>query len=345
MAAEPVDERVRYEVTSFPDYSMQAGPRLPDRARWLALPYGFNPQAARTGAALQRISDPERRIEYVLKMFATDKYMYTLEPPRLGRHSVDEFLFDTKAGFCEHYAGAFVFLMRAAGVPARVVVGYQGGEINPVDGFMTVRQSDAHAWAEVWLPARGWQRIDPTAAVAPERVQRGSRRPAAPEYPFGIGALMEFGAGENGVAAQLRNYWDAVNNGWNQWVLNYTPQRQHKVLERLQALGSDPRVLGAIALLSTLLLFGRAWLVRRRADPIDALYSAMCQQLARHGMARAADEGPSAYARRLSQAGLPAAKSDAIARFMHLYSAYKYAAPVPYPNLAATLKRLLNESR
>ncbi|MGZ8289223.1 MAG: transglutaminase TgpA family protein [Telluria sp.] len=344
----PIEERVRYTVTSFLDHRLQAGTRLADRARWLALPYGFNPRAMHTGLSLQRMKDPARRVAYVLRMFATEQYVYTLEPPRLGRDSVDEFLFNTRAGFCEHYAGAFVFLMRAAGVPARVVTGYQGGQANPVDGYLTVRQSDAHAWAEVWLAGSGWQRVDPTAAVAPDRVQRGLTQSIAPRDTFAmnaLGALIEFGAGENSLAARVRNYWDALNNGWNQWVLNYNPQRQKSLLERLQAVVSDPRVIGGLVLLSIVLLFGRAWHLRRQVDPIDALYSAMCLQLGRSGLPRAADEGPSAYAQRLSRAALPAAKMDAIARFMKLYSAYKYAAPAPDAKLAATLKSLLIESR
>src|ERR1039457_5975328 len=118
----------------------------------------------RTGAAIA-----ERALSY----FREQGFVYTLEPPLLGRDSVDEFLFGSKSGFCEHYASSFVFLMRAAGVPARVVTGYQGGDINPVDGYMIVRQSDAHAWAEVWLKGRGWVRFDPTAAASPVRVESG----------------------------------------------------------------------------------------------------------------------------------------------------------------------------
>lgn len=346
-AARPIDERVRYDVTSYLSYRVQPKLEMGELVQSLMIPWGFNPQARRMGDSLRRIADPARRVSAVLTMFRTENYIYTLEPPRLGRDSVDEFLFTTRAGFCEHYASSFVFLMRAAGVPARVVTGYQGGEMNPVDGVMTVRQSDAHAWAEVWIQGRGWVRVDPTAAVAPERVQRGLAGAIPAQDPFGIaglGSLIE-GVSENSLLTQLRNQWGALNNDWNQWILNYTPQRQHALLSSLHDALSNWRAIAGIVLLLTLLFIGRAWRRQRQGDPIDALYSAMCLQLARQGLPRAADEGPSAYAQRLRASGLASAKQAAVARFLALYSAYKYAAAAPDVRLAATLKSLLNESR
>ena len=347
-ADQAIGERVRYDVTSYLDYRVQPALDPGDRVPALTLPWGFNPQALRVGDKLRAMPDPAQRVQAVLKMFRAGKFVYTLQPPRLGRDSVDEFLFQTRAGFCEHYASSFVFLMRAAGVPARVVTGYQGGEMNPVDGYMTVRQSDAHAWAEVWIAGRGWLRVDPTAAVAPERVERGLAGAVPPQDPFGIpglGSLMELGAGDNSVLAGLRNHWSALNNNWNQWILNYTPQRQHALLADVQAALSDWRVGAGIVLLTTVLFIGRAWRLRRQGDPIDALYSAMCAQLGRQGLPRAADEGPSAYAQRLLGSAMVPAKKAAVARFLGLYSAYKYAAAPPGTRLAATLKSLLNESR
>ena len=346
-AARPIDERVRYDVTSYLSYRVQPKLEMGELVPSLMIPWGFNPQARQLGDTLRRIADPASRVSTLLKMFRTENFVYTLEPPRLGRDSVDEFLFTTRAGFCEHYASSFVFVMRAAGVPARVVTGYQGGEMNPVDGVMTVRQSDAHAWAEVWIAGRGWVRVDPTAAVAPERVQRGLAGAIPPQDPFGIaglGSLIE-GVSENSLLTQLRNQWSALNNDWNQWILNYTPQRQHALLSSMHAALSDWRVIAVIVLLLTLLFIGRAWRSQRQGDPIDALYSAMCLQLARQGLPRAADEGPSAYAQRLQGSGMAPAKQAAVARFLALYSAYKYAPAAPDARLAATLKSLLNESR
>ncbi len=348
MAAYPIEQRVRYDASSTPVYSLQAEAELADAARWLALPAGFNPRALAAGAALARQPDPLKRVNAVLRGFRADGFSYTLEPPLLGRDSVDEFLFRTKSGFCEHFAGAFVFMMRAAGVPARVVTGYQGGEVNPVDGFLTVRQSDAHAWAEVWLAGRGWVRVDPTAAVAPERVQRSQRHAKPRRNPFGIdglGQLMNFDADRNSVLAQLRFELSALNNGWNQWVLNYTPERQQSVIESFKSGLLNWRVLAAIGAAWLLAVLARTLGKRRRTDPIDALYSALCLQLGRLGLARGADEGPNDYRARIDISPLEPRHKNAAAQFLRLYSAYKYGAQPSAAGLAATLKSLLTSFR
>jgi transglutaminase-like putative cysteine protease len=337
----PIDERVRYEVVSHPLYSLQAGAELPGRARWLALPAGFNPRTLALGTALRRQPDPLKRANAALRGFRAEPFSYTLEPPRLGRDSVDEFLFRTRAGFCEHYASAFVFLMRAADVPARVVTGYQGGEINPVDGYLTVRQSDAHAWAEIWLAGRGWLRVDPTAAVAPERVRRSLARALPRKNPLGV----VFDVERNAFLTRLRFELGAVNNGWNQWVLNYTPERQRGVVEALASHLSDWRVYATLALGALLLAGARALRKRRRGDPVDALYSALCLQLGRLGLARGADEGPNDYRLRVDISRLAAPQKNAAAHFLRLYSAYKYGAQPSDPGLVATLKSLLTKFR
>jgi transglutaminase-like putative cysteine protease len=347
-AAYPIDTRVRYDAVSHPGYSLQAGAELAGAARWLALPFGANPRALAAGAALRGHADPFQRVRAVLRGFREDTFIYTMEPPLLGRHTVDEFLFKTKAGFCEHYASAFVFLMRAAGVPSRVVTGYQGGEVNPVDGFLTVRQSDAHAWAEVWLAGRGWLRVDPTAAVAPERVQRPLARAPSRMSRFGISALddlMNFDAGNSPLLTQLRYEWSALNNGWNQWVLNYTPERQRGVLDSFAAGLVNVKTLAALAVLLALLVAAHVRRNRPRLDPVDALYSALCLQLGRLGLARAADEGPNDYRARIDSARLEPRQKDAAAQFLRLYSAYKYGAQPSDPGLAATLKSLLTKFR
>ena len=352
----PLDARLRYRASSHTDYALQRGEQLENAERWLLLPYGFNPRALAEGRALRRLSEPSERLLAVLRHFRDEPFSYTLEPPLLGRHTVDEFMYGTRAGFCEHYAGAFVFLMRAAGVPARVVTGYQGGEINPLDGFMTVRQSDAHAWAEVWIAGRGWMRIDPTAAVAPERIQRGLGASVPRPAPFGIDALrgMNPFAGEGHAwLARLRDAVNAANNGWNQWVLNYTPERQRDVVQGLQ----DKLFGWPFAVLLTLacatLLIVRFLRRRREIDPVDALYSTLCKRLGQAGLARAADESPSAYAARLaldSNATVPAGKLAPQARaaaleFLRRYSAWRYAPPNADPRFTATLKKLLSQVR
>jgi transglutaminase-like putative cysteine protease len=343
-----IDQRIRYTVVSHPRYQLQAEGELADAARWLRLPDGSNPRTMAAGIALRLLDDPAERINTVLQMFRREQFVYTLEPPVLGRESVDEFLYRTRSGFCEHYASAFVFLMRAAGVPARVVTGYQGGEINPVDGFMTVRQSDAHAWAEVWLEGRGWQRVDPTAAVAPSRVMNGAARPARRANPFGIAALDRFinlGAGDDSLLGTLRFRMAALNNGWNQWVLNYSPERQRGAVAALSASISDPRIWGALALAVGLIAVLHRRRVRRQGDPVDALYSALCNQLARHGVPRAGAEGPLDFGRRIAASPLGPVRINAATRFLRLYTAYKYGAPPAPPGLLVTLKNLLKQLR
>src|SRR5690606_20431075 len=171
VSRQPVLQRTQYEVESHLNYTV-AGHGLSDmeRRRSLLLPASVNPQTRRM--AKQWFAESRNEQDYVNRIlhYFQQEFIYTLEPPLLGHHSIDEFLWGSKQGFCEHFASAFAFMMRAAGIPARVVVGYQGGEVNPLKNFLVVRQADAHAWTEVWFAGQGWLRIDPTAAVAPERI-------------------------------------------------------------------------------------------------------------------------------------------------------------------------------
>ncbi len=347
-ATEIITQRVRYNTSSHLDYRLQPDETLDESTLWLALPRGYNPRTLEAGLALQREPDPIKRVQQVLARFGSEKFSYTLEPPLLGEHSVDDFLFQTQLGFCEHYASAFVVLMRAADVPARVVTGYQGGEINPVDGFMTVRQSDAHAWAEVWLAGRGWIRVDPTAAVAPERILGQRMRAALPNPVFsleGLGGLMNIDLDRNSWLGQLRFRIAAVNNGWNQWVLNYTPERQRGFMQSLQQALSNWHAPAALLAVIGLLFIARAIRLRGEKDPVDALYSALCQQLARLGLARAGDEGPNAYAQRIADADLAPARKHAAVNFLRLYSIHKYGKAASDSALVQTLKRLLASIR
>ncbi len=345
----PIASRLRYQVASFIHYRLQADALPQDADQWLQLPADSNPRAVMAGLQLRAIPDPGRRIESVLRSFRSENYVYTLNPPLLGRDAVDGFLYGSRAGFCEHYSGAFVFLMRAAGIPARVVTGYQGGELNPLDGYLTVRQSDAHAWAEVWLARRGWVRIDPTAAVAPERVQRGLEGAVPQRPPFGIDGLGRFiniDGEANPWLVQMRYAVGAMNNGWNQWVLNYTPQRQRGMVEQLQSSLLDWRLPVWLVSLAIVLLLVRIWRQQRGIDPVDALYSALCTRLSRLGLARSPDEGPHAYAERIGAAGKLAPGAQAAAQdFLRRYSAWRYAPRRADAQLAATLKRLLSQVR
>jgi transglutaminase-like putative cysteine protease len=351
-AQEPVDERVRYELTSALDYTLQADASPAVLNDNLLLPISYNPATLRFAAAVHsRFATDDARIRAVLDFFGNrnNHFVYSLQPALLGRNSVDEFLFQTRSGFCEHYAGAFVVLMRAMGIPARVVTGYQGGERNPVDGFLIVRQSDAHAWAEVWLPTRGWIRVDPTAMVSPDRIQRDVTTTAENE-PI-LGGLITMNTGRNSLLAALRYRWDAVNNGWNQWVLNYTPQRQKSLLHSLGLDNIAAQTLFLLAAVASALIFafGLVMLIgRRNVDPIELAYSQLCKRLARRGLSRLPFEGPRTYRARLSSAAaLPAETRTAAERFLTLLEEARYAAldAAARTKLLFELKKLLNRIR
>jgi len=350
LASAPIDHRVRYDVSSMIDFDLQPDETESELRNWLTLPAGYNPRALALASRWRRQAKNERQIvNAALGMFRDGQFIYTLEPPPLGRDAVDEFLFTTRAGFCEHYAGAFVVLMRAAGIPARVVTGYQGGETNPVDGYMTVRQSDAHAWAEVWIARRGWVRVDPTAAVAPTRIEQNLRS-VIPRRPFGLLAL---DIGNNSLLATLRANWDAVSNAWNQRVLNYNPEKQRNLIRSLGFDDADWRTLTGLmfALGSSVMALIAIPLVmnRRKRDPLLTLYATLSEQMARHGMARAPHEGPRDYAARLAAPRSPLApdKLAAVTRFLELYEIARYGStPTVSPaTIIAQLKAHLAESR
>ena len=201
-----VRERMRYEIESVPEYRIGVNERTFDLNGAMRLPASVAPRArALAERWKQESANPREIVDRGLGMFRQQPFIYTLAPPTLGDDPVDEFLFTTRSGFCEHYASSFAFLMRAAGIPARVVTGYLGGEVNPVDGYLVVRQSEAHAWTEVWLAGEGWVRVDPTAAVSPLRVERGlsAAVPASERNALAAGRLdwlkqMRFGVGRSG---------------------------------------------------------------------------------------------------------------------------------------------------
>jgi len=324
-ARQPVRRRARYTLESATEYS------LPDitpeeRQAALALPPGAHPRTRELAARWRAAAANDREvIKRALARFAAAPYTYTLTPPLLDGDPIDQFLFDTEQGFCEHYAAAFVVLMRASGIPARVVTGYQGGEYNGVSDYMLVRQRDAHAWAEVHLPGEGWIRIDPTAAVAPERVSLGigdlARRESALPMLDGDSPAYE-------VWRSARQLWDAANYEWSQWVLGYTPQRQRDLLARL---GLDDMGAAELALALTgalgLAMGGLAVLLLRRrptpGTPAVRAYAAFCARLARVGLVRAPHEGPLEFAERVAatRADLGVAARE-IAR---LYTLLRYA--------------------
>jgi transglutaminase-like putative cysteine protease len=268
----PIVSLVRYRAQSHVDFGHGPLQDRPSLREFVDLPPGFNPRTLQLAQDLRRVHGPGPQnapalVEAVLERLRTGGFVYTLEPGVYGQHTADEFWFDRKAGFCEHFASAFAVLMRAMDIPARVVTGYQGGELNGVDGYWTVRQRDAHAWTEVWLQGRGWVRVDPTGAAMPSRIGSLQRL----EAPVGaVAGALRAAVGPD-LLGLLRANWEALNNTWNQWVLNYTQDSQFDLLRSLGVASPSWQDL-ALALLAVVVvvsLLGAAWALweRRRHDP------------------------------------------------------------------------------
>ncbi|MGB1110425.1 MAG: DUF4129 domain-containing transglutaminase family protein, partial [Gammaproteobacteria bacterium] len=235
-------------------------------------------------------------VERAMRHFREQPFSYTLLAEPLGADPVDEFLFETREGYCEHFSSSFTFAMRAAGIPARVVAGYQGGEFNPVGKYMIVPQANAHAWSEVWLEGEGWMRMDPTSAVAPDRVNQGVNSALGSQIDLPSIARR----GDDGLARQLSFLWDAVNNGWNQFVLGYGIRHQYELMEWLGIKDARRSDLVKILVVAMILALGiiAAWMFLRRPKPPHpalAAYLRFRRRLARHGLNMEASEAPLAF--------------------------------------------------
>ena len=321
-ASRPVVERTRYTAVSWPEAAKGLNESRLSLQNWLELPPGFNRRTLELAARWQAEDpDPARLVERALAMFRDEPFRYTFKPPLLGRDSVDDFLFGTRAGFCEHYSSAFVVLMRALDIPARVVTGYMGGERNPVDGYWIVRQADAHAWAEVWLAGQGWVRVDPTAAVAPERIERGARLALD-------GSSMYATGGDLPLLQSLAMRLDALANAWNQWVLTYDGTLQKRLLSRLGIELGDWKELAALLAAALAVLLGGVALLtlhpRRPRDPVERAYADFCDKLALAGPARMRHETSWAYLNRVERLLEPQRVREA-RDIVSLYNRVRYA--------------------
>lgn len=344
LALRPVRARMRYETSSWLSYraGLEESPRNLQRA--LALPPDFNPRTRALALRWQQdYPDARDRVARALALFGEQPFFYTLAPPLLGRDSVDEFLFEVRRGFCEHFASSFVVLMRAAGVPARVVTGYQGGVLNPVGGFLTVRQSEAHAWAEVWLQGQGWVRVDPTAAVSPRRVESGISAAVAADDRLPL-----FVRTDNALLKRARFTLDAIANGWNQWVLGYTPERQRQLFQRLGMPKASWQGLAAALAMATggvVLVLALMTLRRLRAaapDPVTRAWNTLSARLAPLGLARRPQEGPVDHGERVATA-LPAHAAE-VRRMVQLVTQLRYGGE-PTPDALEELRRRVRAFR
>ena len=300
------------------------------RERALQLPERLHTRVRQLALEWRQASRHDRDVvQRALRYFRQQAFTYTLTPPALGDDPTYGFLFDTRRGYCEHFASSFTVLMRAAGIPARVVIGYQGGEVNPLGLYLTVRQRNAHAWSEVWLQREGWQRVDPTAAVAPERIEIGLE--ALPDFsasPF----LLRHYTWLNRLWRGLRLGLDAVHYQWNHWVLQYSAQRQTEFMVRI-GLGAltwrGLTVALAVFLGGMIAIFAlQMFRAPMRRDPIILAYQTFCAKLGRRGLLRRDYEGPLDFAQRVKQQR-PELTAE-IEHIVMLYSALRYGChPTP----------------
>jgi transglutaminase-like putative cysteine protease len=290
----PVNRKKYYDMTSFPKPQKGAAWGV---AAARQLPGNGNSRARELAARFEAAADSaDEIVSQAMAYLKNNDFVYTLEPPVLGRNPVDDFLFQSRRGYCEHYASAFAFLMRAAGVPARIVGGYLGGEVNPFGDYLIVRQSDAHAWVEVWTEAGGWSRVDPTGVVAPARLTEGASGALQ-----GGGSSGGFGLG---WIQQLQLGWDAISSGWEAWFDQYSYLEQKALLERLGIRMGSWRgpltvfllVCGTILFIVGLYIFFQVRPATMEKDRVRECYERFCRKLEKAGISRPPDKGPADFA-------------------------------------------------
>jgi transglutaminase-like putative cysteine protease len=335
-----INQLREYRARSALTYRLSPQIDARDRARALDLPEGFNPRTLELARQWRSEGRDDRTIiRDALAMFEA-KFTYTLAAPLLGRNTVDEFLFDTQAGYCEHFSSSFVILMRAAGIPARVVTGYQGGWWSALGDYLLVRLSDAHAWSEVWLEGRGWVRIDPTAAVNPARVEReGGSISADGQWSVGNWLL------------DVRNRLDVINRVWTRTILEFNTFRQRNLL---QPLGIERAKQGDLLLSLALafvlfLLAGTLWVLyqgrRRNLDPLDEAWLRLARRIAGRHQPIGTAEGPMDFLQRSSAAIADPAVKRALERIVERYIGLRYAMAEPDPADVQAFRRSIREFR
>ncbi|SDT98329.1 Transglutaminase-like enzyme, putative cysteine protease [Pseudomonas pohangensis] len=345
-AASAVDRSLLYQVESWPQALREPDAPESTLQRNLQLPQRGDPRTRAWAQELKaRYQQPDALVQALLQHFNREAFFYTLKPPRTGPDPVDAFLFDTRRGFCAHYAGAMTYVLRAAGIPARLVAGYQGGEVNPAGKFVSVRQFDAHAWVEYWQAGKGWQTVDPTFQVAPQRIEAGLEEALAGEGSFLEGSpLSLLRYRQLSWLNDLRLGWDNLNYGWQRWVLGYQSRQQLDLLKdwfgELQAGRLAMVLVGGGGLLFGVLAL---WLLKPwqgRARPLHRRFQQFERLLLRQGLKRRTGEGARAFAERC--AGSLPDQAARIRHFLQLWEAQCYAGKPVDPVL---LKRALRDLR
>jgi protein-glutamine gamma-glutamyltransferase len=338
-SSQPIRKPRRYEVTSYPEIpnnQLHSG----ERERPLQLPASISPAArALAQSWMGEKAEPRVIVNRALEFFRTQGFLYSLSPGEYGKNDLDEFLFHRRLGFCEHYAASFATLMRLAGIPTRVVTGYLGGEYNEIGNFFLVRQADAHAWCEVWFPDRGWERVDPTAVVAPDRVNLGfnsflERRAAAGQLDNTQGVFARKLA-RWPIFARARLGWQTLSYAWDTRVLSFDGDEQGSFFASVGIAGHGPLffIVGTLAVAIALLALYAGWThwrTRPCGNRVKIIYERFCRKAARLGAPRNPSEGPLDFSRRATR--LLPNDSERIRRIANAYIALCYA-PAPDPTV------------
>jgi transglutaminase-like putative cysteine protease len=306
LAPHPIASKTQYDVSSWLDYQI-APNNLSSlhRSMALQLPRGYNPRSLALAQSWQKNNSDDLFIVQQALSLYNQEFTYTLSPPLLGTHSVDEFLFETKKGFCEHFSSSFTFLMRAAGIPARVVAGYQGGERHP-DNYLVVRQYDAHAWSEVWIKGRGWIRVDPTAAVAPERIEFDLEAALSDQEEYLSDSPMSLIQFRHiNWLNNIRLRLDSLNYQWARWVLGYD-NVQENLLKKWFGEYNPLRIALVFlivggGILSVITLWHIRHIFCSEHDELDRVFFRLCKKLEQAGVPRNHGEGPRDYALRVAE--------------------------------------------
>ena len=318
-----INDLRRYTMKSIMSYQVGLSESPGYLEKTVDFPENQNPRTIALGRELgKRYDNPEDIVSHVLNMYRDQNYVYTLKPPVFRDDVIDNFLFESKRGFCEIYAGSFALLMRAAGIPSRIVAGYQGGEFNTVGNYLIVRQSDAHAWTEVWIETKGWVRVDPTAAVSPSRIERGLDEALQDEISrFRIQS-------RNPLFGNLLYSWDNLQHSWNDWVINYDDRQQMNFLKKLDIGIEDwgDMVFSLVFLLSSVtgLYWAVSWYRERPSKPksYEIHLNRLLKKLEKYGLEKHPSEDTRAFLRRVESSDFQ--QKDHVSKVIELYNLIKY---------------------